>query len=38
MEGLEPELTTLLKIKEGKFEYNRLEIGITVMEQELIEE
>jgi len=38
MEGLEPEPTTLLKIKEGKLEYNKLEITITTMEQELIEE
>jgi len=38
MEGLEPEPATLLRIKEGKFEYNRLEIGITTIEQELIEE
>jgi len=38
MEGLEPEPATLLRMKEGKFEYNRPEMGITTMEQELIEE
>ena len=38
MEGLEPEPATLLKMKEGKFEYNRPEMGITAMEQELSEE
>ena len=38
MEGLELEPATLLKIKEGKLEYNKPEMTITVMEQELLEE